>query len=65
MTGFRILAGLIAVGALCAGVAVAVLTHFSLAGIASLAFMLLPVVFFGRVALTGEGLTKFPYDPED
>ena len=65
MTFFRVLAGAIALGALLAGIALAVLTHFSLSGLGSLAFMLIWVVVFGRVALTGRGLTKFPYEPSD
>ena len=65
MTFFRVLAGVIAFGALFAGIAAAVLTHFSLSGLGGLAFMLIFVVFFGRVALTGRGLTKFPYEPSD
>ena len=57
---FRVAAGVVAAGALIGGLAAAGLSHYSWPGIGSLAFMLLPAVFFGSVAVTGRGLTKYP-----
>jgi hypothetical protein len=61
---FRILAGLIAVGSLMGAVAIAIAGRGT-ERVLSVAFLLLPTVFFGRVALTGAGLSEWPYVPSD